>query len=109
QRAELIGLEHGRLVLEDRRQAVQAEPRVDVLGGQRLELRAGVVFAAHLVELHEDQVPILQEALIVAAGQVLGRAVLQAAIDVELRGGTTWPRRAGLPEVLRARTLDDSL
>ena len=62
-----------------------------------------------LVELHEDEVPVLEEALVLAAGQVVGRAELQAAVEVELRARAARPGRAGLPEVLRARAEDDPL
>ena len=62
-----------------------------------------------LVVLHEDEVPVLQEALVLAAGQVVGRAVLEAAVEVELRAGPAGPGRPGLPEVLRARALHDPL
>ena len=37
-----------------------------------------------LVVLHEDEVPVLEEALVVAAGQVVVAAQLQAAVEVEL-------------------------
>ena len=37
QRLELVGLEHRLLVLQDRREPVEAEPRVDVLGRERGE------------------------------------------------------------------------
>ena len=39
QRQELVGLEHRRLLLQDRRHAVEAEARVDVLGREGLEER----------------------------------------------------------------------
>ena len=80
-----------------------------LLRGQRREDRAGPVGHRLLVVLHEDEVPVLQEALVLAARQVLGRAVLDAAIDVELRAGAARARRAGLPEVLGARAFDDPL
>ena len=104
QRAELVGLEHRRRALQDRRETVEAEAGVDVLGGQRRE-RPGRV----LVELHEDEVPVLEEALVLAAREVVGGAEVEAAVEVELRARPARPGRAGLPEVLRAREQDDPL
>ena len=96
QRAELVGLEDRRGALQDRREAVEAEAGVDVLRRQRRERRRRV-----LVVLHEDEVPVLQEALVLAAGQVVGAAELEPAVEVELRARAARAGRAGLPEVLR--------
>src|SRR6202030_3186489 len=63
---ELVGLEHRLLVLENRRQAVQAEARVDVVRGQRSQQRAPALPGWLLVELHEDEVPVLEETRILA-------------------------------------------
>ena len=104
QRQELVGLEHRRRVLQDRRHAVEPQAGVDVLLRQRRERVHRV-----LVVLHEDEVPVLQEALVLAAGQVVGLAELQAAVEVELRARAARADRAGLPEVLRARARDDPL
>ena len=104
QRGELIGLEHRWLALEDRRHPVQAEARVDVLRRQR-----GQHVDRILVELHEHEVPVLEEALVVAAGQIVGLAELDAAIEVQLGARPTRSGRADLPEVLRTRALDDPL
>jgi hypothetical protein len=103
-RPELVGLEHRGDVLEDGGQAVEPQAGVDVSGGQRGQ-GAGRV----LVELHEDQIPVLDEALVVAPRKVVGRPELEAAVDVELRAGPTRAGRPRLPEVLRARTQDDAL
>ncbi len=57
----------------------------------------------------EDEVPVLEEAVAVVAGAVAGAAEGFAAVDVELRAGAAGTLAAGLPEVLRARQLDDPL
>ena len=63
------------------------------------------------VELHEDEVPELEEAVALAAGRAVGpvAALLGAAVVVELRAGPARAGRAGLPEVLRARKARDAL
>ena len=94
-----------RLALQDRRHPVEAQARVDVLGRQRRR----ATFDGVLVELHEDQVPVLEEALVVAARQVVGAAEVEAAVEVELRARAARAGRARLPEVLRARARDDAL
>ena len=104
QRRELVSLEHARLVLEDASEAVEAEPGVDVLGRQRCQDPLGV-----LVELHEHQVPVLEEALVVATGQIVGLAELQAAVQIQLRARAARPGRSHLPEVLVAVALHDPL
>ena len=78
----LIGLVDARCVLQQHRDALEAAARVDVLGRQG---RQGAVVAA--VELHEDEVPELEEAVAVAAGLAVGSAaaVLRTAVVVELR------------------------
>src|SRR5207244_10932039 len=62
-----------------------------------------------LVVLHEDEVPVLQEALVLAAGEVTGGAKRDAPVGVQLRAGPAGAGRPGLPEVLRPRTFDDAL
>ena len=65
------------------------------------------------VELHEDEVPELEEALAaLAAGRAVGlaAAVLLAPVVVELGAGAAGPGRpGGSPEVLGARQPDDPL
>ena len=90
--------------LLDERHAVEAQAGVDVLGRQRRQRPDRI-----LVELHEDEVPVLQEALVLAAGQVVGLAPLQAAVEVELAARPARPGRPGLPEVLLARSRHDPL
>ena len=67
------------------------------------------MFDRVLVELHEHEVPVLEEALVVAARQIVGLAELDAAVEVQLRAGAARSGRPRLPEVLRARALDDPL
>ena len=69
ERQELVGLEDRVDALLDHGHAVEAQARVDVLGRQRGQ-RADRI----LVVLHEDEVPVLQEALVVAAREVVGRS-----------------------------------
>ena len=104
QRQELVGLEDRVGPLLDQRHPVEAEAGVDVLLRQRRERPDRV-----LVVLHEDEVPVLQEALVLAARQVVGLAPLHAAVEVELRARAARPGRPRLPEVLRARAGDDPL
>ena len=102
QRAELVGVEDRRHVLEDRRHAVEPHAGVDVPVGQGGERARGI-----LVELHEHEVPELQEALGVVAGTVVGSAEGLAAVEVELRARTRRAGRPGLPEVVLVAERDD--
>ena len=104
QRADLVGLEHRRRALHDRRHAIEAEPGVDVLGRQRRERVDRI-----LVVLHEHEVPVLEEALVLAPGEVVLRAELEPAVEVELAARPARTGRPGLPEVLLAREQDDPL
>ncbi len=70
----------------------------------RVELPVGV---DRLVVLREYEVPKLEEALVIAARQVVGGAEPQPAVEVQLRARPARPRRSGLPEVLLARALHD--
>ena len=88
----------------DHGKAVQTGAGVDVLRRQRRDYAVGA-----LVELHEDEVPIFKEAIVLAAGEIVRRPVLLSAVEVELAAraaGSGWPC---LPEVLRARAEDDPL
>ncbi len=104
-----VGLVDGavRDVLDDRRQALEPHPRVDVLLRQRRQRPVRM-----LLVLHEDEIPELEEAVAARAGGCAGRiaaAVLQAPVPVDLRVGTARPGTADRPEVLRARERDDPL
>ena len=103
-RAKDVGLEDRLHALEDRRHALHPEAGVDVLHGQ-LGQRAVLM----QVELHEHQVPELDEALRVVAGTVVLAAEGEAAIEVELRARPAGTGRAGLPEVVVTAQLDDAL
>src|SRR5579875_623674 len=89
---EHVGIEDRFLALQHHRQAFQAQPGIDILFGQR---RAPAIEV--LIELHEDQVPDLQEALAVAARLTIGpaTAVLDAAIIVNLGVGSAGTGGAG--------------
>jgi hypothetical protein len=99
----LVGLEEAPRALQEHRHALHPAAGVDVLRGQR---RERAVVAA--IELHEDEVPELQEAIAVAARPALGPAAAEAqsAVVVELRARTTRPRGPRLPEVVLAERHD---
>ena len=101
-----VGVEERVDVLEEHRAALEAEARVDVLLRQRRERPV-----VGEVVLHEDEVPVLEEAVAVAAGRAVGplAAVLDAAVEVELRARPARAGVGGLPEVLGARQPDDPL
>ena len=93
ERRERVGLEDRVDALLDDRHPLQAEARVDVARRQRREALAAVGVRRQVV-LREDEVPVLQEALVLAAGQVVGGAPVQAAIDVQLAARPARPARA---------------
>ncbi len=94
-----------RHLLDDLRDALQTETRVDVLLGERRQRAVRVELV-----LHEDEVPELEEALAPRAG---GRAVrlaaarLLAPVVVDLRVGAARARAADRPEVLDGRQRRD--
>src|SRR5207253_832254 len=95
---EQVGLVHGGRVLQDRGDALEAGPGVDI---RLLERRALAISV--LEELHEDQVPDLQVALTFAQRPETGVSLARerrATIDVDLGVGPTGPRGAWrAPEV----------
>src|SRR5438046_2941765 len=95
-----VGVEDRRNLLQDPRAALEAEPRVDVLLRQRRQRTVRVQ-----LELHEDEVPELEEALTLAARRALGPAAAGAFPPVveDLRVGPAWPRPADRPEVVGPR------
>ena len=101
-RREQVGVEHGVVALEDGQDPLEAGAGVDVLARQLGEHALGVP-----VELHEDEVPDLDEALVAA---VLGTAVVPvglALVDEDLRVGAAGAGVAHGPEVvLVAHALD---
>ena len=105
---EAVGVEDRLGLLEQHGAALEPHPGVDVLVRER-----GQRAVRGEVELHEDEVPELEEALAALAARRavgLAAAVLRAAVVVELGAG---PARAGRacrsPEVLGARQPDDPL
>src|SRR5262249_6185597 len=93
--------------LEDGGRAFDSHTRVDVLHRERRELPVRVE-----LELHEDEVPELDEALAPrAAGFAvrLAAAVLDAAVVVHLRVRPARARAADRPEVLLPWEEDDPL
>ena len=89
---EDIGLvERGR-VLQHHRPAFQAGAGVDVLAGQGRARSVGA-----LQELHEDEVPDLQVAILFGGGAGVGSVGAQVVVD--LGAGTAGPVEAGEPVV----------
>ena len=107
QRHEQVGLEHVGDALRDARDALEPHAGVDAALGQRREV-AGLV---HVV-LHEDEVPVLEVAVAVAAGLAVGvvAAHLGAEVVVELGAGAAGTGRSGrAPEVVAAPKADDAV
>src|SRR5262249_27500761 len=93
--------------LEDGGRAFDSHTRVDVLHRERRELPVRVE-----LELHEDEVPELDEALAPRAARLavrLAAAVLDAAVGVHLRVRPPRARAAGRPEVVLPWEEDDPL
>ena len=57
--------------------------------------------------LHEDEVPELEEALDVVAGQIVRRAEVEPAVEIELAARTARAGRTCLPEVVLAAEAHD--
>ena len=104
ERPQRVGVEDRLDPLEDRRHALEAHPRVDALHRQLAE-RA----VLSQVVGHEDVVPVLEVAIGVVAGPVVGAAELRATVEVHLRTRPAGAGVARLPEVLRARQRHDAL
>ena len=98
--ADLVRLVHVLDVLEDHREALHAQARVDVLLGQ-LAGDVEVHLGADVVDLvlHEHEVPDLDVAVFVGDGAALD-AVGRAAVVVDLRAGTGGAGLAGGPVVV---------
>ena len=101
-----VGLVHREDVLEDRCGALEPHAGVDVLLGQRRHTAVRME-----LELHEDEVPELEEALAVAARRALGAAAADAcaAVVEHLRVAPARPRPSHRPEVVRAVEREDAL
>ena len=59
-----------------------------------------------LLELHEDQVPELDEALIAAVGRAAVVAEVGTLVPEDLRTRSTWPRVGHPPVVVLVEALD---
>ena len=102
-----VGLVDRHHVLQDRRGALQPHAGVDVLGGERRERPVRV-----LLELHEDEVPELEEPLATRAGRRAVRlptTMLLPPVVVELGVRPARPGAAHRPEVLGRGQGDDPL
>ena len=102
-----VGLVDAHDVLQDRGGALDAHAGVDVLLRQRRQLPVRMQ-----LELHEDEVPELEEALAAGAARLavgLTAAVLDAPVVVHLGVRAARPRAADRPEVFRRGQQDDPL
>ena len=101
-----VGVEDRVDLLQDPRGALEPEAGVDVLLRQRRQRAVGVQ-----LELHEDEVPELEEAVALAARRALRPAAadLLAPVEEHLRVRPARPRAADRPEVVRAREPHDPL
>src|SRR5580704_19649729 len=102
---EKIGLENAVDALEDGGHPLQPHAGVDRGARQRLAL-----LLRHLLELHEDEVPELEEsvAVLLRAARRPAPDVL-AAVDEDLRAGAARTRVAHRPEVIRGGDTDDAV
>ena len=105
-RLEAVGVVDRADFLQDRGASLQPEAGVDVLRRQRGQRSILVQ-----VELHEHEVPELEEPIAVAARPAGGlvAAKLDAQIEVHLGARPARPDGPGLPEVLAARQPSDSI
>ena len=101
-----VGVVDGVDLLQDPRAALEPEAGVDVLLRQRRQRAVRVQ-----LELHEDEVPELEEALALAAGSALGppAADILAPVVEHLRVGPARPWPADRPEVVGPRQPRDAL
>ena len=95
----------GMHALQDRRDALQAHARVDGGAGQ-----GDALAAVHLLILHEDEVPELQEPVSILI-RAAGRAALQgrALIVEDFRAGAAGAGLAHGPEIVRRGDADDAV
>ena len=87
------------LVLQDHAQALEAHARVDVLGGEGLQVAIGLALI-----LHEHQVPDFDDLVVVGVHQLVaghfGDLLVAAQVDVDLGAGTAGAGVAHFPEVV---------
>src|SRR5262249_33836996 len=103
--AEEIGLEHAVYALEDGGHALQSHAGVDRGTRQRLAL-----LLRHLLELHEHEIPELEEAvaILLRAARRSAPDVL-AAVDEDFGARTARAGIAHRPEIVRGRDADDAV
>ncbi|SPB30827.1 hypothetical protein MAJHIDBO_01146 [Propionibacterium freudenreichii subsp. shermanii] len=108
-REDLVGLVHVVHALHEQGDALEAGAGVDVAGLHRPG-DVEILLGAHGAELLglEDQVPDLQEAILVGLRAALG-AVLGATVDVDLGTGATRAGNAHVPVVVLQSTALDVL
>jgi hypothetical protein len=101
-----VGAVDGRHVLEDPGRPLEPHTRIDVLSRERRQRSVRVE-----LELHEDEVPELEEPLAFATrGTVWSAAAdLLAPVEEHLRVRPARPGAADRPEVVRARQAHDPL
>ena len=93
------------LALQDGGDALQAHAGID-----RRPRQADALFLGHLLELHEDKVPDLDEAVAILVGAARRAARDAVAVVVEdLRAGTARTGIAHGPEIVRGRDADDAV
>ena len=98
---ELVGLPHRVHALQHSHSALQAQAGVDRGLGQRDLLAFGSA-----LELHEHQVPDLDEALLAAVGRASAGSVLGSLVPEDLRARPAGAHIGHPPVVVLAQTLD---
>ena len=103
---EDVGVIVGRLALQGHAETFEAHAGVDNLGGKFLQAAVGLA-----VELHEDEVPDLDDLRVVVVHHVpsghLGFLFLAAEVDVDFGAGSAGTRVAHLPEVIVLVAVND--
>src|SRR5262245_38585619 len=103
--AEEIGFEDAVDALQDGGHALQPHAGVDRRTRQRHAL-----LLRHLLELHEDEIPELEEAIAVLLRTARRPAPdVLAAVDEDLRAGAARAGIAHRPEIIRGRDADDAV
>ena len=105
QMAEQVGLEDALDALQDRGHALEPHARID-----RGPRQGNLLARLRLVELHEDQVPELEEAVAILL-RTAGRAApdMLAAVDEDFRTRAARPGIAHGPEIVAGGDADDAL
>ncbi len=101
QRRKEVGRKDGLNAVEDRQHAFKAGAGVNVLLGQIRQRTAGALF-----ELHEHEVPELNEPVIATESGAAVGAEGWSLVEEDLRAGAARPRVAHVPEVVLAEALD---